>query len=235
MAEKAGVVVLEWEDLYVLPLDQFTQARDDLARRLKSDGEDDEAKRVAKLRKPSVAALALNRVAREDPKAVARLLESHRMLREADTREALEEASRQRREMVSTLTDAAVAELDTGSQQTRDRINRTLLAVATDTGGEADLQAGTLVRELEPTGVGWGEIELPPPPPPDPVEEANRLVEEARKTADQLETKAEAAEQDLERAKDALAAARDRAKKARAAATKAAKELSKAEEAARKA
>jgi hypothetical protein len=235
MAEGAGVEVLQWEDLYVLPLDQFTQARDDLARRLKADEEDDEAKRVSKLRKPSVAALGLNRVARQDPRAVGRLLESHRMLREAKSRKALEEASGLRREMVSTLTDAAMAELGTASQQTRDRINRTLLAVATDTAGEAALEAGTLIRELEPTGVGWGEIELPTPPPPDPAEEANRLVEEARKTAEQLEARAEAAEHDLERAKDALAGARGRAKKARAEARKAAEQLRKAEEGAGKA
>jgi hypothetical protein len=233
VAESAGVEVLRWEDLYVLPLDQFTQARDDLARRLKADGEDDEAKRVGKLRKPSVAALALNRVAREDPQAVERLLESHRMLRDAGSREALEEASRLRREMVSTLTDAAMAGVDNGSQQTRDRINRTLLAVATDAGGETDLEAGTLIRELEPTGVGWGDIELPTPPPPDPAEEANRLVEEARRTAEELNGKAEAAEQEVDRAKDALAAARDRAKKARAEARKATEQLRKAEEAAR--
>jgi hypothetical protein len=235
VADAAGIEVLKWQDLYVLPLDQFTQARNDLARRLKTEGEDDEANRVAKLRKPSVAALALNRVARQDPKAVARLVESHRMLREAGSREALEDASRLRREMVAALTDAAMAGLDTGSQQTRDRINRTLLAVATDQGGEADLEAGTLVRELEPTGVGWGEIDLPAPPPPDPAQEASRLVDRARKAADELDGKAEAAEQEVERAKEVLAAARDRAKKARAAAIKAARELGKAEEAARNA
>jgi hypothetical protein len=230
VADAAAVEVLKWEDLYVLPLDQFTVARDDLARRLKVDGKEDEAKRVAKLRKPSVAARALNRVARDDPKAVARLLESHRRLREAGSREALEDASRLRREMVATLTDAAMSGLETGSQQTRDRINRTLLAVATDAGGEADLQAGTLVRELEPTGVGWGDLGIPPPPPPDPAEEANRLLAAARELAVQTQERSDAADAEVERAKAALAAAKDRAKQAKSEARKASEQLRKAEE-----
>jgi hypothetical protein len=233
VAEGAGVEVLKWEDLYGLPLDQFTQARDDLARRLEADGKEDEAKRVAKLRKPSVAARALNRVAHEDPKAVERLVESHRMLREAGSREALEEASQLRREMVATLTDAAMTGLETGSQQTRDRINRTLLAVATDAGGEADLQAGTLVRELEPTGVGWGDLGIPPPPPPDPAEEANRLLAEARQRAELTQERSDAADAEVERAKEALAAAKDRAKQAKSEARKAGEQLRKAEEIAR--
>ncbi len=232
MSEESAPEVAQPADLYVLPLDRFTAARDSLARRLKTDGDEEGSRRVAAMRKPSVAAWALNRAAREDPRAVSRLIESHRKLREADSREAVEDASRSRRESVASLTDTAMAGLATGSQQTRDRITRTLLAVATDPEGEADLEAGTLVRELEPTGVGWGEMELPPPPPPDPAVEARRFVEEARTRADRLQREAESAENDAERAKEALAQARDRAKQARAAAGKAAEELRLAEEAA---
>lgn len=232
MSEETGPEVMQPADLYVLPLDQFTAARDSLARRLKTDGDEEGSRRVAAMRKPSVAAWALNRAAREDPRTVARLIESHRKLREADSREAVEEASRLRRQSVASLTETAVAGLATGSPQTRDRISRTLLAVATDPEGEADLEAGTLVRELEPTGVGWGDMELPPPPPPDPAVEARRLVDEARTRANHLQKEAESAAQDAERAKEALALARDREKKARAAAGKAADELRRAEEAA---
>jgi hypothetical protein len=135
--------------------------------------------------------------------------------------------------MVATLTDAAMTGLETGSQQTRDRINRTLLAVATDAGGEADLQAGTLVRELEPTGVGWGDLGIPPPPPPDPAEEANRLLAEARQRAELTQERSDAADAEVERAKEALAAAKDRAKQAKSEARKAGEQLRKAEEIAR--
>ena len=161
----------EAADLYILPLDQFTAARDALAERLKAEGDADEAKRVAKLRKPSVAAWALNRAARSHPELVSRLVDSHKMLRQAGSRQAVEKASATRRQAVAALTDAAMSELDNGSLQTRDRVNRTLLAVATDAEGEADLITGTLVRELEPSGGGWGEMELPPVPEPDPAEQ----------------------------------------------------------------
>jgi hypothetical protein len=231
MSDEAGLEVMKSEDLYALPLDRFTAARDSLSKRLKAEGDEEGARHVSAMRKPSVAAWALNQVAREDPESVAGLLKSHRKLREAGSRQEVEEASRQRRELVARLTDEAMAGLGASSLQTRDRVNRTLLAVATDPEGEANLEAGTLVRELEPTGVGWGEIDLPPPPPPDPAEEARRLVEEANIRAAKLESEAEAAEQEVERFKEALAQAKDRSRKARAAARKAAEELRRAEEA----
>jgi hypothetical protein len=220
------------DDLYALPLDHFTAARDDLARRLKADGDEDGARLVAGMRKPSVAAWALNQVARQDPATVDQLVDSHGRLRKATSREAFEQASKLRQESVARLTEQAMAVLEKGSQQTRDRINRTLLAVANDEEGEAALEAGTLVRELEPTGVGWGELGLPPPPAPDPAEEKRRAVDEARGRAAKLEAEAETADQEVERIKEMLAQAKERAKKARAASRKASDELRKAEEAA---
>ena len=222
-------ILLSVPDLYILPLDQFTAARDELAHRLRSDGDPEEAKKVAKLRKPSVAAWALNRAARSNPELVGRLVDSHKMLRQAGSRQAVEEASVSRRQAVAALTDAAMTELGGGSLQTRDRINRTLLAVATDSQGEADLAAGTLVRELEPSGGGWGEIELPPLPEPDPAEQAAAAAEWAREQARKLESEAVDAESQVETAKQALAEARRRAKQARSAADKAAEEARQAE------
>ena len=222
-------ILLSVPDLYILPLDQFTAARDELAHRLRSDGDPEEAKKVAKLRKPSVAAWALNRAARSNPELVGRLVDSHKMLRQAGSRQAVEEASVSRRQAVAALADAAMTELGGGSLQTRDRINRTLLAVATDSQGEADLAAGTLVRELEPSGGGWGEIELPPLPEPDPAEQAAAAAEWAREQARKLEREAVDAESQVETAKQALAEARRRAKQARSAADKAAEEARQAE------
>ena len=219
----------EVADLYVIPLDKFTPARDALAQRLKAEGDADEAKRVAKLRKPSVAAWALNRAAQSHPELVSKLVDSHKMLRQAGSRQAVEEASVTRRQAVAALADAAMTELDRGSLQTRDRVNRTLLAVATDAEGEADLAAGTLVRELEPSGGGWGEMELPPVPEPDPAKEDARVADEARERARAREIEAADAESQVEAAKQALAEARRRAKQARSAADKAAEEARQAE------
>ena len=163
------------------------------------------------------------------PELVSRLVDSHRMLRQAGSRQAVEEASVTRRQAVAALTDAAMAELDKGSLQTRDRVTRTLLAVATDAEGEADLAAGTLVRELEPSGGGWGEMELPPVPEPDPAEQVAQAVDKAREQARVLEIEAIDAESQVETAKQALAEARRRAKQARSAADKAVEEARQAE------
>ena len=75
------------EDLYGLPLEEFTPARDALAKELKAAGHKDEAAEVKRLRKPSLAAWALNRVARDHPEAIGQLREAG-----ADLRAAQDEA-----------------------------------------------------------------------------------------------------------------------------------------------
>lgn len=223
-------------DLYSLPLDQFTAARDLLARSLRSQDRGDEAETVGKLRKPSVAAWALNRAARSNPELVERLRESHRLLREAGSMEAMQSASEARRQSVSALVEAAVGELRADgrpdSPQTRDRISSTLLAVATDPEGEAQLEAGRLIQELEPSGAGWGEMGLPPIPV-DPRQQALTAAEQARAKADRLERGAAEAERQLEIAERAVKEARRRAKSARALAQEASTEATLAEKAAR--
>ena len=50
--------------LYGLPLERFTEERNALAKRLREEGQRDEAATVSKLRKPSVAAWAVNQIVR---------------------------------------------------------------------------------------------------------------------------------------------------------------------------
>jgi hypothetical protein len=225
------------QGLYSLPLSEFTTARDRLAQQLRSNGRAEEADLVARLRKPSVAAWALNLAARHHPAAVAELLESHRRLRQAESNEAMQEASLMRTRAVTALTDSAMSELQqqghAASGPTRDRVNRTLLAVATDPDGEADLLSGTLVKELQPSGGGWSEITLPAVPKTDPAVEAARLAAEARARADRLEGSAIEAERRLDSARQAVTEARRRVKQARIAAAAAAEEAEVAEKSAR--
>jgi hypothetical protein len=206
-------------DLYSLPLDQFTAARDTLARWLRSQDRGDEAETVGKLRKPSVAAWALNRASRDSPDLIGGLRESHRLLREANSVEEMQSASEARRRAVSGLLEAAVGELRADgrpdSPQTRDRINSTLLALATDPEAEAQLEEGRLARELRPSGAGWGEMGLTPIPV-DPNQGAVTAAAQARARADRLEKEAADAERRLEIAERAVKEARRRAKAARA-------------------
>jgi hypothetical protein len=222
-------------DLYSLPLDQFTAARDTLARWLRSQDRGDEAETVGKLRKPSVAAWALNRASRSNPDLVQRLRESHRLLREANSVEEMQSASETRRHAVSSLLEAAVGELRADgrpeSPQTRDRINSTLLALATDSEGEAQLEEGRLVQELTPSGAGWGEMGLTPIPV-DPRKGAQAAAEQARARAVRLEKEAAEAERRLEIAERAVKEARRRTKIARAQFEEASSEANRAEKAA---
>ncbi len=61
------------DELYGVPLEDFVAARDELAKELIAAGDGDEAKRVKSLRKPTVTAWTLNRLARERPELMAAL------------------------------------------------------------------------------------------------------------------------------------------------------------------
>jgi hypothetical protein len=69
--------------LYGLPPERFTAARDDLAKRLRRSGAGEAAGAVKALRRPTVAAWAVNRLAREQPDALEELLDAGRRLAEA--------------------------------------------------------------------------------------------------------------------------------------------------------
>ena len=64
------------DGLFGLPPEEFIAARDQLARQLKAGGDAAGAKRVSALRRPTVAAWAVNQAARERPELVRELLEA---------------------------------------------------------------------------------------------------------------------------------------------------------------
>ena len=228
--------VSDASDLYSVPLDQFTAARDRLAEWLRSEGRGEEAAAVGKLRKPSVAAWALNRASRSNPELVERLVESHRQLRKATSMEGIQPASEARRQAVRALVDEAVGVLHadgrTVSSQTRERITSTLLAVATAPEGEAQLGEGRLIKELEPSGTGWGEMGLTPIPV-DPRRGLLVAAERARTRAEVLQKQVGEAERRLEVAQEAVKEAKRRVKATRAQLQEASAEATLAEEAAK--
>jgi len=75
--------------LYALPLDEFTRARDDLAKALRAQGDKDAASTVKALRKPSVPAWALNQVARQNPELIAELLRAGTQVHDASDRKSV--------------------------------------------------------------------------------------------------------------------------------------------------
>ena len=72
----------EAEALYGLPASEYTKARNARAKELRPD-EPELAAVVAKLPKPSAAAAAVNRLARDEPSEIRALVQAGRRLREA--------------------------------------------------------------------------------------------------------------------------------------------------------
>jgi hypothetical protein len=160
------------DELYGLPLADFTQGRDELDRSLRKEGRRDEADAVKALRKPTAAAWALNQLARRRPKDVERLLAAGKRLRKAHEkllsggdRSALQDASAAERELVDTLTrdaTAVAAEAGTARSTTLDEsIRNTLHAAALDEETATELSAGRMVREREAVGM-FGEATAEP-------------------------------------------------------------------------
>ena len=106
------------DDLYGLPLAEFTAARNALAKRLKGAGDKESAARVQALKKPSLPAWALNQVARRHPEAVQRLLEAGDAVRTAHRHalagdaSGLRAASRAEQDEVTAVARLAASLLD---------------------------------------------------------------------------------------------------------------------------
>jgi len=80
----AGVTVGSIDELYQLPLSEFTPGRNTLATRLRKSGKAGDADEVRSLVKPSIPAWAVNQVYWKHRPAFDRLLSSGDRLRKAD-------------------------------------------------------------------------------------------------------------------------------------------------------
>jgi hypothetical protein len=141
------------DQLYALPLDEFTAARDELARRLRREGDGDAAAEVKRLRKPSVAAWALNQVRRNAPGQSDELIEAGRRLSEEQERllagggrERFQRAAADERRLVGELVRRAEHELVAAdrpvSGAVQEKLRATLHAVASDREAREGLAAG---------------------------------------------------------------------------------------------
>jgi len=172
---------MEPEDLYGLPLDHFISERAALAKALRAAGRRDEAARVAALRKPSVAAWAVNQLIRTQRAAVAELFAAGDAVSEAQSAllagrgeaVALHEATRAQRAAADELRRLARGLLDPAGQElsavTLERVGETLRAAALDADAREQVAGGCLERELRHAGLGGllagGGLEGPPPAP----------------------------------------------------------------------
>jgi hypothetical protein len=205
-------------DLYGLPLERFTEERNTLARRLRQEGRREEAAGLAKLKKPSLAAWAVNQLVRTQQRDVEALFnagdevqkaQADVLARRGDAR-SLRQAADAERSSVSSLTAKARGLLSgEGHELTPaklEQVSETLHAAAVDADARAAVGDGCLVRELR--HVGLGELGAPPAGPQRRRTPAKRAREDDRapklKSARRGEAAArralERAQRDLEQA-----------------------------------
>src|SRR5437763_15272798 len=133
------------DQLYALPIEEFTQARNDAATELRKAGRRDEAEEVKALRKPSAVAGAVNRLVREHRDQVEEYLTAAAELRDAQVagKGDVAAATKRERETLDRLLRLASGE-----------VRQTLQAAAVDDEAAEELRRGRLERELEPRGFG---------------------------------------------------------------------------------
>src|SRR5438034_5209399 len=165
----------ELDRLYGLPPDEFTATRNELAKQLRGEGQREAAEQVRALPKPTIAAWAVNQLARRREAGVSELLDAAAALRSAQRRalsggaggDAVRRAAAHRAEAVRKLAAAARELLEDAGLKATDttieRVATTLAAASIDEDGRRLLARGRIASEQGPKGfeaIG----ELPPTP-----------------------------------------------------------------------
>jgi hypothetical protein len=201
------------DQLYGLPLEEFTRARNEAAAELRKAGQREEADAVKALRKPTAAAAALNRLVREHRREVEDFLAAAAELRDAQFagKGDLAAATKRERDVLGKLVQAG------GSG-----VRQSLEAAAVDDQAAQQLLEGRLTQELEPRGFGTllahGLKSPPPKQKPKPQKADDRAERERLREAKeelaaalaeerQARRRHEQALKDVERAERAFAQA----------------------------
>nr|WP_257908205.1 hypothetical protein [Janibacter limosus] len=152
------------DELYGVPLADFVATRTRLVTATKGD-DPALAAEIKALRKPTVAAWLLNRVARDEPQVIADLEELGARMRSAQSQgdmPAPAQARPERRAAIDPLIAAAgrCAESSgaTFGPSTRDEVDATAVAALADEQSGRALASGSLLRPL--SYAGFGEVEL---------------------------------------------------------------------------
>lgn len=150
--------------LYHGPLEEFTGARNELSKSLRSDGQGEAADWVKALAKPSRAAWLVNQLAVRKPDEIAELLETGRELRGAQEemlagatdREQLRAVAHRERQKIDELqrTAEAIGREHGVGAQILTKVAETLQAASSDPGVAEAIEAGRLTREQRAASIG---------------------------------------------------------------------------------
>jgi hypothetical protein len=241
----------EVDELFTLPLAEFTSARNALAARLKKAGRGDDAELVKSLTKPPISAWTVNQLYWKHRAAFEQLIESgvrfHKAQssrtagKVADMRFALDA----RREALTQLSDLATSVLEdaghNAAPETIHRITTTLEAISVYASRSDAPRPGRLTADVDPPGFEslgsftGGLNEKPPskvaaaPKPPTSTGKA-KAAQDAVKLEAARKSKIAAAKVSLQEAKRALNQARDKEQRLKAAQKKAEAEAHAAEQ-----
>ena len=225
-----GVGAKQLDELYHGPLEEFTSARNELAKELRSGGKPAAADWAKGLRKPSRAAWLVNQLAVRKSDDVEELLGLGRELRTAQEemlagspdRAKLRETAQREPRKVDALARAAEAigrEHGAGAQILT-RVAETLQAAAGDPALARGIELGRLTREQRAASVGLLGAAAPSSGRSTRKRASDRDAAESRARRQQAkrrqaaERKLAAAEKRLERERTALDRARDKVEQA---------------------
>jgi len=148
------------DELYGLPLDEFTPARTDREKEARSAGDKDLAGQIHRLAKPNLVAWLANQLARARADSIRPLTELGDALREATAAASgpqLRALSRQQRLLVEALVRQACQLAESAgrqvSQDTARSLEDTLRAALADPSAAAALTAGRLTKGMQNSGL----------------------------------------------------------------------------------
>ena len=185
--------------LYGLRPDEFTAARTAAEKDARAGGDRELAAAVKALRRPAVAAWAVNLLVRRRASLVEQVVELGEQLRQAQSLlqgDALRDLARQRRQLVAAVASQAAELVAEEGQQLSDaaarQVEETLQAAMTDRRAAEAVRSGLLAQPLSSTGLeSLAEVlavpldEPSPPPATDRpalsvVRDEDRAQDEAR-------------------------------------------------------
>ncbi|MGO4596420.1 hypothetical protein [Terrabacter sp. 2RAF25] len=154
------------EQLYAAPPARFTPLRSELVAEAKKAGDKDLATAIGALRKPTVAAWAVNHFVREHADELEDFREFAELLREAQRSldaDQLRLLGRERSRRVDALSERIAAESAEAGQKlgagVAQEVRDTLTAVIADEDAESSVLTGSLVRSLSYSGFGSVDVE----------------------------------------------------------------------------
>ena len=145
------------DELYALPREDFTAARNAAAKQAREQGHRELAEQIGTLRRPSTAAWVANLLAREQPSEIRALVELGDGLREAQHRlqgEELRRLSSQRHQLVHGLVQQAQALARAAGHPAGEAVSRelsnTFTAAVNSSAAAQALAGGRLTSALDP-------------------------------------------------------------------------------------